>query len=396
MTGRSHGRRQSCGKKVRWGSKAKFKGVWKRYIDDIFMIWTHGEDELNAFVNHLNSCHDTIKLTMESSKTEIPFLDTLVRLKNNRITTELYTKPTDSHNYLRFDSCHPRPCVKAIPYSQFLRVQKICSDRDDFLKHCRKLCFHFFRHGYPHELVHEALIKAGNLERMDLLKPKSIEEKANSFICVTRYHPNCSPIAKILKNNWEILARNDSTSWIFESGYKIAYKRPRSLRNFLIRAKLSMNEETNIREPLRKSTCGNIRCRYCPKISMKGRISNSARTKTFWTYTNVNCESNNLIYCIECKRCSLKYVGQTGNAIKERFRNHFYLISKKNGQHHVPRHFNSSGHCGLSDVTIHILGFVHTASKLYKSKLKRLELEGLWQHRLGTIRPHGLNTLDET
>ena len=27
--------------------------------------------------------------------------------------------------------------------------------------------------------------------------------------------------------------------------------------------------------------------------------------------------------------CQLKYVGQTGNAIKERFRNHFYLISIK-------------------------------------------------------------------
>ena len=28
--------------------------LWKRYIDDIFIIWTHGDTALNAFVSYLN------------------------------------------------------------------------------------------------------------------------------------------------------------------------------------------------------------------------------------------------------------------------------------------------------------------------------------------------------
>ena len=28
--------------------------VWFRYIDDIFFIWTHGEEELNIFLKSLN------------------------------------------------------------------------------------------------------------------------------------------------------------------------------------------------------------------------------------------------------------------------------------------------------------------------------------------------------
>ena len=29
--------------------------LWWRYIDDIFMVWTHGEDKLEDFINHINS-----------------------------------------------------------------------------------------------------------------------------------------------------------------------------------------------------------------------------------------------------------------------------------------------------------------------------------------------------
>ena len=34
---------------------------WLRFIDDIFMIWTHGREELDKFINYLNSIHPKIK-----------------------------------------------------------------------------------------------------------------------------------------------------------------------------------------------------------------------------------------------------------------------------------------------------------------------------------------------
>ena len=37
--------------------------MWKRYIDDIFIIWQHGEEELRKFINYLNDKHDSIKFT---------------------------------------------------------------------------------------------------------------------------------------------------------------------------------------------------------------------------------------------------------------------------------------------------------------------------------------------
>ena len=49
--------------------------IWKRFIGDIFFVWTYGQAELDKFVLHLNNCHDTIKFTLEVSCLKINFLD---------------------------------------------------------------------------------------------------------------------------------------------------------------------------------------------------------------------------------------------------------------------------------------------------------------------------------
>ena len=41
--------------------------LWKRFIDDCFLIWTHSLFELVTFVDYLNSRVDTIKFTFEAS-----------------------------------------------------------------------------------------------------------------------------------------------------------------------------------------------------------------------------------------------------------------------------------------------------------------------------------------
>ena len=42
--------------------------VWYRYIDDIFFIWTHGEEKLEFFLDDLNRYHPYINFTHETNK----------------------------------------------------------------------------------------------------------------------------------------------------------------------------------------------------------------------------------------------------------------------------------------------------------------------------------------
>ena len=41
--------------------------VWLRYIDDIFFLWTHGEDKLHDFLSRLIEFHPNLKFTYEYS-----------------------------------------------------------------------------------------------------------------------------------------------------------------------------------------------------------------------------------------------------------------------------------------------------------------------------------------
>ena len=49
--------------------------VWFRYIDDIFFIWTHGEENLRNFLVEFNLFSDDIRFTYEFNKDTISFLD---------------------------------------------------------------------------------------------------------------------------------------------------------------------------------------------------------------------------------------------------------------------------------------------------------------------------------
>ena len=48
--------------------------IWLRFIDDIFMIWIHGEDKLEEYITYLNGIHPTIKFTLEHRRNCVTFL----------------------------------------------------------------------------------------------------------------------------------------------------------------------------------------------------------------------------------------------------------------------------------------------------------------------------------
>ena len=113
---------------------------WKRYLDNCVLVWLHGEEELQKFLAHLNACHPTIKFTMEWSLDKINFLDTTLHKDHDgTLWTDLYCKSTDSHSYLHYTSAHLSHCKCSLPFSQFLRVRRICSHNSDFLRHSMML-----------------------------------------------------------------------------------------------------------------------------------------------------------------------------------------------------------------------------------------------------------------
>ena len=74
--------------------------LWKRFIDDILFFWQGSEESLLAFINHLNSCHPTIKFEVVPGDSynfttrSVNFLDLTIWIDDaGYIQTTLYSKP---------------------------------------------------------------------------------------------------------------------------------------------------------------------------------------------------------------------------------------------------------------------------------------------------------------
>ena len=144
--------------------------MWLRFLDDIFCIWTDGEEKLNKFFEYLNEFHPTIKFTIEKSFSKINFLDVTVSKNNNKLSTDFYTKETDTHQYLHAKSCH-RSCIKrAIPYGQAVRTKRICSDENVLNERLTQLETLLLKRGYLQEKVRPEIERVNLTLREDLLK----------------------------------------------------------------------------------------------------------------------------------------------------------------------------------------------------------------------------------
>jgi len=180
--------------------------VWYRFIDDIFLIWTHSEEDLLRFIELANSMHPTIRFTTHHSTAQVDFLDVQVKLTpNNTIIIDLFTKPTDKHLYLQPASCHPRHITKNIPYSLGLRLRRICSEDDTLNKRTHELKQQLFNRGYKESNISTQINKAKNVKREDALQYNINKSKSNRVPLVVTYHPDLPYLNSIMKKHWPII-----------------------------------------------------------------------------------------------------------------------------------------------------------------------------------------------
>ena len=105
--------------------------LYKRYIDDIAGAASCSKNELGNFAEFINNFHPSLKFTWAISDNQLPFLDLLLKPTPQGLTTSIHYKETDSHSYLTYTSSRPVRCKNSVPYSQFLRLKRICSDEND-------------------------------------------------------------------------------------------------------------------------------------------------------------------------------------------------------------------------------------------------------------------------
>ena len=184
--------------------------IWWRYIDDVFAIWDGGQDQFDVFLREINEFHHCIKFAAEFSMDRVTFLDTTMILEGDAIQTEMYTKPTDTHQYLSLDSCHAKHCTTSIPYSQSLRIQRIGSREEEFTKRIDELKSYLMAQSYPESLVDARIQKVARTPQTETLQPHPHGRPMDRMPLVTTYHPGLTRPGGIARRHLAILHTSDT------------------------------------------------------------------------------------------------------------------------------------------------------------------------------------------
>ena len=144
--------------------------LYRRYVDDCVGATSSTREELNQFITAVNSFHPALKYTWEISNTSLAFLDFKLFIEGNGSCTSVHYKPTDSHSYLLYSSSHPSHVKNSIPYSQLLRLCRLCSEDSDFSLKSEEMCHFFYKRGYPASVVQAGHHRAQQIDRQSALQ----------------------------------------------------------------------------------------------------------------------------------------------------------------------------------------------------------------------------------
>ncbi|CAF3886505.1 unnamed protein product [Rotaria magnacalcarata] len=103
------------------------RGIYGRYIDDIFMATNQTAIEIQQQLKKMMNKDINIKINYEIN-TAVNFLDITITNENGQLKTLIYHKPTTEPYILPFTPDHPRHMHRNIPYAALMRAAHLCSN----------------------------------------------------------------------------------------------------------------------------------------------------------------------------------------------------------------------------------------------------------------------------
>ena len=207
-----------------------------------------------------------------------------------------------SHSYLLYSSSHPSYVKNSIPYSQFLRLRRLCSDDSNFSSKSEEMCLFFEKRGYPVSVVKAGHHRAQQFDRQSSLQT-SQKDKNDRIPFTLTFHPHNHAVKSIFLNNFKLLQNDPETGRIFSQPPLISFKRDKNVGNFLVRSALKTHEQPGTFK------CAHSRCKTCLFIVNTSKISGPKRSVKITD--RFTCTSANVIYCITCTLCNKLYIGET-------------------------------------------------------------------------------------
>lgn len=264
--------------------------LYFRFLDDIYIHWDHGRENFETFFRIMNNHDPSIKLTVRSEETENDYLDTTVF--KGPLTAETGILDT-----------------------------KV-----------------FFKPTDTHQLLHKESYHPKHTFR-GILKSQ-----------ILRFYRNCSQKVDFDK----------ACAFVFHKLRQRGYSE-RSLRYIKSETLQKLNSGESFTPPgidiepdteYHGQPCKHQFCFICDDVRESSSVISNTTKFVFKLHHNMDCNSSNLIYLVNCKECKKQYIGKTKNSLRRRAHGHRNdIIHKRFAQCETATHFNT-GACTLEDFQI--------------------------------------------
>jgi len=313
--------------------------IYNRFIDDIFIA---NREQIDS--SELCNQFKNLKLNIAKGK-KVQFLNLYIQINENlnKLDTSLYTKPTNTFQYLYFTSNHPKHIFDNIPKSLFIGLKRICTDYSDYLFHSRKLIFQLIERGYTLKSLKKLCLSIGDINRNLILPYKNKENLNLKFFnqlkFILYYDFNYISLKRDLYKDFQTLINKYN---LFDK-HKL-----RVINKMLPNLKLILINNNNVNffsSNFSTNECKKENCKHCSFVLN----TNCIKYKNFYwpLICTSDCQGLFIIYILKCIKCNVFYIGQA-KSLTKRLNNHKKdiesFIPYINITSEVGLHFNLKGH----------------------------------------------------
>jgi len=243
-----------------------FQHNWMRFLDDCFLLYHPILGTLGDLDKLLNSLHPMLQfIRQDNTNNVVNFLDCSIykNTDTGKFDIDIYSKPTDTHQYLNFKSCHPKHIKYNLPYSLALRIQTIVTNSDTKELRFYELKQNLIARGYPINIIEKGIKKAQTQHRevqLNKLKSKPPTNTGESIFFVQTYNPNNPVLTTKVHNLIDNLQNQKPVSSFKNKKVIKCFKQAPNLKKTLCKAAFNKNKKVGIFK------CKKPRCTLCNNI----------------------------------------------------------------------------------------------------------------------------------
>ena len=301
--------------------------TYRRFMDDgiVFLPWHICKDKFLALLNGMDP---SIVFTLEHSSRiwfknklveRLNFLDLSIMVEADGTThTDVYYKPTNSHDYLHFDSFHQKHTLHNIPYCLAKRIVVFCSDNDVMNYRLAELKKLLIQCKYPENIIDKGIFNA------QLQGPAPPKTEKNNIIAYVHQNMSNFSFHHILQTTSSLLrnAGSDRIKEVFkEVRFIEAVSQPKNILRTITSTAITNRDQL----PGIFAECNPNKCEICSLGYIKNCTSFTTSNGKNWTIkSHINCNDRNILYYLECVFCNgaVTKTGKTFTIFRARINNH--------------------------------------------------------------------------